>query len=60
MLEIDKIKERFPVGSADFIKEFAHDFSKPDKNEKAPPNPPFLEQKVLEFPPEKKELQKNP
>ena len=40
MLEIDKIQGRFSASSQHFLKEYAHDFLKPDTKKSAPPNPP--------------------
>ena len=39
MLEIDKIKERFP-GADRIMEDYARDFLKPPTKDKIPPNPP--------------------
>jgi hypothetical protein len=41
MLEIDKIKERFPERAGDILSEYARDFSQLQPKREIPPNPPF-------------------
>lgn len=49
MLEIDKIRARFPECSINILKEYARDFLKPEQKEKVPPNPPFTGEKEKEL-----------